>query len=449
MAVCPSCRRPTPAVGRVCPHCGVELPGRTRLGSTPPLAKTGEFGATLVGHPRLESPPPSPDLPLPAPDVRLPGVGDDAGSEPPIGRRFEGARVGTWHGHTDVRDAPEQEPDEGEQVERAVLRPSRISLPPTTQPSALPLVGEEIRVRGPVRPRKIAVRARTQKKPWQKARWFGVPLPLLATVAGILGAGFGGALVAHLAASRPAVKVIGFEVTAEGRDLLTVSCGGCADGSTLRLGQASAPLIGGVAQLASPGLQVGENRLPLELESGGKRERIEVTVALAFRVSTDLRGITEVPPFALVVVSAPRGTSVTIGGTPIAPLPGVVRSRIDLSRDALGPADRPIDIERKVPVRVLGPELERSTHATIAASVVPLRLDATSPTRDGSAVVIAGRTGPRAEVQLLQNGRNVARAAADGDGRFVLVVRGHQAGPAQVAASTPGRLSRQVAVRMP
>lgn len=441
MAVCPSCRRQCSAVGRVCPHCGSELPGRTRLGSTPPTDEN--LGATLVGPPPLESTSDSPDSPEDSTAHR---------SESPQARRFEGGGSSTWFGHRDSRSGAES-PVEDEVPPDAGDAPREGQGPPpiVTHHSPKPLVGEGtwIRVRGPARPRAIAVRTRKQKRPWQNTRYLGIAALWWAITGGILLAGLGGALVARLV-PRPALKVIAFEVTADGRDLLTVSCGGCADGSTLRLGPASATLLGGVAQLSSTGLQVGENRLPLDLESpDGQAVRIEVTVALAFRVSTDLRGITEVPPFALVVVSAPRGTSVTIGGSPVPSEPGVMRAKIDLSPETTGPAARPVDIQRKIPVRVLGPDLERSTHATIAASIVPLVLDPATPSRQGAELIVTGRTGARAEVRLLQGGSAVAATSADPDGRFVLRATGLPAGRAAVAASTPGRVSRQVALRIP
>jgi hypothetical protein len=435
MAVCPSCRRPSPAVGRTCPHCGSELGGRTRIGSGPPADE--ELGSTLVGHAPLESPPPSPE------------ACGDVGSEAPRGRRFDAGGTSTLFGHTDSRSPTDFEPHRGEpeRPREPKIHQRADGVPGGTHHSANPLVGEGtwIRVRGPAPSRPLPVKARAQKRPWPKGRLLGVTVRWWTVAAAILLAGLGGAFLATWIPPRPALKVIGFEVRADGLDLLTVSCGGCQDGSTLRLGPARATLVGGVAQLTSAGLQVGENQLPLDLESpDGTVVRIEVTVALAFRVSTDLRGITGVPPYALVVVSAPRGTSVTVGGTPVASEPGVVRARIDLSAEATGPAARPMDIQRKVPVRVLGPDLERTTQATIAASVVPLVLEPPAPTRENGHLLIGGRTGPGAQVLLLQGGRTIASASADTGGRFLLRAGGATTGPALLAATTPGRISRQL-----
>jgi len=418
MAVCPSCRQNAPIHGRLCPYCGLELPGRTRLGiSFPP---SGKLGHTLLG-------PTTEEAGLAVETTRTP-------SESPVGRRFEASGDDTWFGHEPRTSA---EP------------PEAPTPPPVARPEAVTRASRSaeeawFRVRGPSRSPARPVRANEQRSPWPKLRLFGRELSPIGLGASIFAAGLGGALAAHLVPGPPALEVIGFEVTPDGKDLLTVSCRACKDGSTLRLADARASFVGGVARLESQGLEVGDNQLPLELQSpDGQVARIEVAVALAFRVSTDLRGITEVPPYALVVVAAPRGTSVTIGGSPAPSDPGVVRARVELDKDARGPEARPVEIHRKIPVRVLGPGLERSTHATIAATVVPLVL-AAAPTVQAGQWRVTGRTSPGAAVELTRGGQRLAEGAADAGGHFTLTAAAAGPGPAQLSARAPGRISRQL-----
>ena len=427
MGVCPHCRQPTAPQARICPHCGLELPGRTRLGmSFPPDGK--------LGHTRLG----------PATEENAPTEGDaaEAASEPPVARRFESQPEDTWYGHqprAETNDPAERPPEPPPRPAGTITRAS---------PAALP---EEawFHVRGPATPRPRPVRKGAQRSPWPELHLWGTRVPLWVLVAAIALAGLAGAAVARFVPGRPALAVIGFEVSPDGRDVLTVSCAGCPDGSTLALGAARATLTGGVARLASSGLEVGENRLPLDLTTpNGRTSTLDVTVALAFRVSTDLRGITDVPPSALVVVSAPRGTSVTIAGAAVPSDPGVIRSKIDLSKDALGAESRVIEVNRKVPVRVLGPEFERSTHATITASVVPLVLDRAPRYQDGQ-LVVEGRAALTSRVSLRRGSEVLTEVPVDDAGRFVLRAGAHPGGPAIVAASAAGHVSRQLACQLP
>jgi len=440
MGVCPSCRKPVAAAGRLCPHCGTELPGRTRLGSLPQAQREGELGTTLVGAPPFE------------PANPAPGSAPEESSQPPIARRFDAPPGETWFGHADPLQAGDE--PERESPERDAPTKGSLAAAPTTtthrSTKATPAEEAWFRVRGPAPPRLRPVAIRAQRRPGVKVELLGRSLPLWGILVGIALAGLSGAALALLVPGPPALRVIGFEVTADGQDQLTVSCGGCPDGSILRLGQARATLTGGIARLAATGLLVGENRLPLELVSpDGRSSEVEVTVALAFRVSTDLRGITDVPPYAVVVVTAPRGTSVTIGGAPASVEHGLVRSRIDLGSEASGPARAAIPLHRKIPVRVLGPDLERDTQATIAASIVPLVLDQAPPAVEAGSALVLGTTGPGAEVRLLQSGRTLAQSLADPQGRFTLRAPVGAQGPAVVAATSAGRISRQVACRLP
>lgn len=428
MAACPHCRQPTPPAGRVCPHCGLELPGRTRLGISSP---TSRLGHTRFG-PATEDFHSGPD------DV------GQAVSEPPVARRFESSPDDTWFGHQPVAELA----TEGDPVgpsEPQTRPPGAI-----TRASAAPSAEEAwFHVRGPATPRPRPVRKAAHRPPSPGLQLGRTRIPVWALATAILAAGLAGAIVAKVLHAKPALSVIGFEVSADGRDLLTISCAGCEDGSTLTLGTARATLGGGVAQLASSELDVGENRLPIELvRPDGRTTTIPVTVSLAFRVTTDLAGLTEVPPFALVVVRAPRGTSVTIAGAPATAEPGVVRAKIDLSKDALGAERRAIEVHRKVPVRVLGPELERSTHATITARVVPLVLER-EPTYDGGELLVTGRAGPGSRVLLLRGEQRLAEGTVDATGRFTLRARPHAAGPATVAATAPGHVSRQLTCTLP
>lgn len=353
-----------------------------------------------------------------------------------MARRFEGPGQDTWFGH---------QPRPSDALEPPAPDPPRTRVPAVTQGSHGG-DGEAawFRVRGPSRGPVRRVKTNEQRRPWPPLRLFGVAFPHWVVAVGIAGAALAGAGLALFLPGPPALEVIGFEVTPEGRDVLTVSCESCPDGSTLRLGTARATIAGGVARLASNGLAVGENRLPLELEvPGGATARVEVEVALAFRVSTDLRGITAVPPYALVVVSAPRGTSVSIGGELIPSDPGIVRARVELGPDARGPETRSLQVHRQVPIRVLGPNLERSTHATISATVVPLVLDAV-PSPGEASGILRGRTSPGARVELRQLGEELSSTVADALGRFSLEVPPGPRGATTVAASAPGHVSREL-----
>jgi hypothetical protein len=105
-------------------------------------------------------------------------------------------------------------------------------------------------------------------------------------------------------------------------------------------------------------------------------------------------------------------------------------------------------VNRKVPVHVLGPDIERSTHATITASVVPLVLDRAPAYLDGQ-LSLEGRAGAGARVSLRRGSEVLAEASVDGAGRFTLRTKALAAGPAVVAASAAGYVSRQVTCQLP
>src|SRR5689334_20105375 len=102
MGVCPHCRQPTRPAGRVCPHCGLELPGRTRLGiGFPPDGK--------LGHTRLG--PATDEISL-AEGETSEAAFAQAASEPPVARRFESRPEDTWFGHEPRSEEQEQAPVE-------------------------------------------------------------------------------------------------------------------------------------------------------------------------------------------------------------------------------------------------------------------------------------------------------------------------------------------------
>lgn len=469
MPVCPTCRGENPPLSRSCARCGQPLPGGTRPGSAAP-----EEG---LGHTRV-GPPPVFEAEAPAP----PGAATERAqpsfvlrgdSESPAGRRFDPGAFGpgapTWIGHESPPEAEEPPSDESPPGELSRAPPGALRITSASReagpadrneseaPTDRSLTSREdatwMRVRGSSRPNAPRpVRVKTAGRAAPPVRLFGLDFPSWMLWVAIALAALVGALIAVALPKPPSVRVVGFEVTPDGKDHLTLSCAHCPDGSSLALGAVNGRVQGGIAELTTPSLELGSNHLELEYTArSGKRALIDVTVALAYRVTTDLRGFAEVPPFGIVVVTAPRGTNVSVAGTTVRAGTGIVRTRVELGDLATGELGRVTDIERSVTVRVVGPNLERTSQAVLGGTVVPLLLDPRGPTRAGEPAIVSGTTLADASVRVLRAGRLLGSARSDARGRFEIhaeSLRHTRAEPAAltVAAALPGYVSRQVQI---
>jgi hypothetical protein len=239
---------------------------------------------------------------------------------------------------------------------------------------------------------------------------------------------------------------------ADGHEGVELHCTNCPDGTTVRIGDASATINGGSALVALPtALSLGENRMKVSLDrpGNGRDETVGVTLNVAYRIRPDLSTLQAERPTIQIIVEAARGTSVTIGGKAMQLAGGRAVESVDVSDACSGLSSEPKALSRQVPYTVTpesGPP-ERGL-VNVSVGIVPLQIEAPGPhvTVDGTSFVLAGRTMKGAEV--LAAGRPITVRA---DGTFAQVMNVSSIGATQieVRAKLPGLAPRlsQIKVR--
>ncbi len=246
----------------------------------------------------------------------------------------------------------------------------------------------------------------------------GVPIVVaigLLAVLLLLGAG------AMFVLYKPAPPVVAVpELDAEGRDILKLRCEGCADGTKISVGTATATLAAHEAHLLLPQpLKVGQNPLVLKIDrpGAGRDEDAKIEVPVAFRLRADLSTLSATPPTITVRVEAQPGSDVRIADKPIAlDAKGEAALAVDVGPDTMGPSDETKRIDRTIDYAITpkGGVPQKGT-VRAQAGIAALHID----TPSSHAVIeqefswVSGQTTPLAEVSI-----NQQKVTADAAGLF-------------------------------
>jgi hypothetical protein len=239
-------------------------------------------------------------------------------------------------------------------------------------------------------------------RPPARAKPKGIPLSIvIALIAGLVVVG--GTVIFLL---RPAPKPMGVQprLDAQGNEVLHLTCDDCPDGTTVTLGESSAPTtVEFKAKEADlplvTRLHVGENNLTVKINraGSGRDEEVKLVVPLGFFIRPDLDGIGGKPPVITVRVAAAPGTDVKVDGKPLALDPsGNGAYSIDVTADTEGPTDDVRVLDRKIPYEVVmkGETAPQGGVVTARIAVVALRVDSPLGHRviDSPSFTVAGQT---------------------------------------------------------
>lgn len=210
---------------------------------------------------------------------------------------------------------------------------------------------------------------------------------------------------------------------ANGNDQLSLVCKGCADGASVRVGNARATFHGGHADVPlDQKLAVGSNTIPAELERRpGRADAVELSVPVDFRIRADMSGLSQAPPRVVVRVEAVAHAAVVVDGKPLALTAGPGGSEtgsadIDVSSALAGNSSVVGMLERKIPYVVTPPSgTPARGEVSVRIGVTPLVLQAPGPsiTIETQTFVLAGHTQKDATVTV--EGRPIT---VDGTGAF-------------------------------
>jgi hypothetical protein len=403
------------------------LGSRTVVGHAGPTAQipVSRGGGTLLGVDAVNA---KATLPSATGKARAAASGKD-----PTARTLLGvARPGI----APLTPGVEDEPDDSDQ------RVSR-ELGATIAPFASP----PLRLRAPDLPR---ARPRGAEPRRGGAAPVGEKPPRRALV--ILGVAGGLAIAAVLFAvlwpSAPPITARA-KVDQEGKEGVGITCPSCPEGTRVAIGEASAAIANHTATLALPtGLSVGENHFKVAIERphGGRRESVNVTVPVGYRIRPDLATLQGDKPSLQIVVEAIGATKVSLAGRPIVLSNGRAIETIDVTDLVLGNADEARPLTKQITYVVTPPDGPPETGAVnIAVSIAPLHVDAPGPrvTIDTASFVLAGRTMKGAEV--LAAGKPIA-VRPDGSFAQVMNVSAVGATTIEVRAKTPGMAPRLYAI---
>lgn len=248
----------------------------------------------------------------------------------------------------------------------------------------------------------------------------GVPIVVaIGIVAVLLFAGAAAMFVLY----KPVPPVLAVpELDAEGRDVLKLTCEGCADGTKISVGTATTTLAKHEGHLLLPQpLKVGQNPLVLKIDrpGGGRDEDAKIEVPVAFRLRADLSTLSATPPTITVRVEAEPGSDVRIADKPIAlDAKGEGALAVDVGPDTMGPSDETKRIDRTIDYSITpkGGAIQKGT-VRAQAGIAALHIDTPSSHAiiDEDTSWVSGQTTPLAEVSV--NGENVN---ADASGIFAV-----------------------------
>lgn len=184
----------------------------------------------------------------------------------------------------------------------------------------------------------------------------------------------------------------------DGNEQLELACSACDDGTVVRLDAANATFSGHHASLPlSRPLKVGENPMTLTLVTPrGKQSFVDISVPVAYRVRGDTSGLDAPVPELRVLVSAMRGSNVTVDGKTVTlNAEGEGRYVLDVSAEVTGLDPAVKALERKLSYVVTPPNgASQAGSVSLQAGITPLVIDAPGPSvlLDTSNFVLAGRT---------------------------------------------------------
>ncbi len=275
------------------------------------------------------------------------------------------------------------------------------SMPPDIVPAPPPLVDESLPPPPVVAPRS------------------GLPIALVAGVAGALL--LAGAAIVAVTFRVPPPMSGASKVGAGGKEQLHLVCEGCADGTTVRLGDARSVFTGHQADIDVPSpLRVGDNAFALTIDrpSLGRDEQVKLTVPVAYRIQPDLSKLVDVAPSIQVKVEATVGSTVELGGKSVAlDASGNGVETLNVSDEVSGQGEART-FEKRLGYVVTGAKGEKSAGEVVAKVGVPkLTIDAPGPraTTQDATVNVSGRTSKGALVTV-----NGARAPVSDDGIFAV-----------------------------
>jgi hypothetical protein len=241
------------------------------------------------------------------------------------------------------------------------------------------------------------------------------------------------------------------KLDAEGHERLEITCAKCTDSASVRLGEASARFQGQRAGLAlKTPLAIGDNQLALELErTPGKRETVELTVPVEYRVRADTSPLADPKPRVRVAVQAVPGTTAVVDGHPVTLGPdGHGSADLDVASALLGEEETVKRLERRVPYAITPPgSSTQSGDVSFELGIAALTIDAPgdSVVIDTPTFVLAGRTLKGASVTV--EGRPIT---VDASGKFAQMMNVSAQGETTVTvrASAKDQAPRLVPVKI-
>ncbi len=184
----------------------------------------------------------------------------------------------------------------------------------------------------------------------------------------------------------------------EGKERLELTCDKCGDDALARhAGQTARFKNHRAALVLSRPLAIGDNHLELELErSPGKREKVELTVPVEYRVHGDTSALDDKEPRLRVRIQAVPGTTVVVDGRPVVlNADGTGSADVDVSSAIRGQEPNVRPLERRIPYTISPPRSPtHSGEVAVQLGVTPLTIDAPgeSIVIDSPTFVLAGRT---------------------------------------------------------
>lgn len=278
----------------------------------------------------------------------------------------------------------------------------------------------------------------TTRPSWKTGLMIGGGMALAAAIGGG---------VALLAPKPVTVVVEKFSIDDDGNDQLELACEECPDGSELILGEATARIDNKRAVLTPRApLSLGRNELEFTLKVQDElRDVKKVILPIAFRVLTKWTGLHESPPFGLITVAAPEGSSLSIDGKSV-PVQGEMGEyRVEFSKETTGESPKVAQVSSKHDIVVTVDDSARETQAILQNGVTPLSLSSPSSVHQlgGKPVAVSGRTSAGATVMIGDE-----KVVADDKGSFSHVIESPEPGDLRVAAHSEKFLTRQVTVSL-
>lgn len=266
----------------------------------------------------------------------------------------------------------------------------------------------------------------------------------IVVVIGLLLAAAIGGLLAMLNKDPLTVAVQEFSVDEKGRDRLKLNCATCPEGSTLKLGQATAKVEAEqVVFLPERPLQLGKNILAFSLiaPDGEQLEVAPLVLPIAFRVRTDWEGMQHTPPYGRVLVEAPAGSRVTIDGNDVPLKEGRAEFKVELGEKANGENAKAERVTLNLPVEVRLGQSTKTASANLKGVIAPLALSSLGPVHqlNGQPVTVTGRSAPGATITALDQKTTAAK-----DGSFRLVLGAVTAQNVNIRASGEHLITRTV-----